>query len=298
MILVTGANGYIGSHCLAHLLEKGVPEDDVLILSRQPSSSFATVTYDPARRLAVDLEGYDIEAVLHLGATAPKGDGEGTTVDYLDNVYSTLRLLSSLRNVPKRFIFASSVSVYGEYDGEKSEESVPFPSSPYGLSKLLCEVVLHDWAQKNQVGLSILRIGSVYGPGDDGYKKIARSFLECAVQNRPIVINSDGKELRNMVYIDDLVKMVGEVVLSGADTGIINLVADDAITVLDLANLAIRVARSRSIIDVRSEGVGRNDSYSPRKKNAYFGDLNNDTGYADGLRRLLASMRECDDNAI
>ena len=86
------------------------------------------------------------------------------------NITSTAKLLKSNLPMIKNFIFFSTIDVYG-YDNPITEETKPFPTSLYGHSKLYCEQMVSAWAAQKKVCHQILRIGHVYGEGEEKYTK-------------------------------------------------------------------------------------------------------------------------------
>lgn len=287
MLLVTGCNGYIGKRYITALCERGLPSEDILLVASKAIPGFKVEIYDPGKRLSVDLAEYEIDTVVHLGAATPKGLGEECVTDYIENVNSTIRLIHSLPNNPKRFIFVSTVSVYGSQDGKRCEDDIPAPNSSYGLSKLLCERYLEEWAGQEGVELCTLRLGSVYGPGEDSYRKITGTFLDQAMQGQALTIFSDGREVRNMVYIDDVVDMLCAATLSDQRMGIVNLVSKDEISVMDIALLAKKLTGSSAEIRVLKRQEGRNDLFDSAKMERVFGRDMTGTTYEEGMKQLL-----------
>ena len=120
---------------------------------------------------------------------------------------STAKLLTS--NLPniKNFVFFSTVDVYG-YNSLISEETNLSPSSLYGHSKLYCEQMISSWAAQKKICHQILRIGHVYGEGEEKYKKIIPVTMQRLLSNIPLQMYGDGSEIRSFIYIQDVVNAV------------------------------------------------------------------------------------------
>jgi UDP-glucose 4-epimerase len=188
---VTGASGFIGSHLTRALRKYG----KVVILPRGKSlpslaqlKSFAS----------------GVELFFHLG-----GVNRGTDEEILTgNVTATLRLLEAIKRYGKpsaRILFASSAQVYPLKNRvEKiSESSALQPDSVYGVSKKSAE----DLIRISGLPHTILRMTNAYGPGcRANYNSVVATFCQRAKTNLPLQINGQGKQSRDFVYIDDIVR--------------------------------------------------------------------------------------------
>ncbi len=216
--LVTGAAGFIGSHLCEELLRRGhdvvgldafVPYYDPAVKRRNLAAAlvrpaFRFVEAD-LRRDPLDVAGADV--VFHVAAQA------GLVKSWTDfdgywtcNVQATQRLLEAVvRSAPglRRFVYASTSSVYGRYGN--GDESLPTrPISPYGVTKLAGEHLCHAHADAHGLPLVVLRYFSVYGPRqrpDMGYFR----FIDAALRGRPVVVYGDGQQVRGNTYVADCV---------------------------------------------------------------------------------------------
>ncbi len=165
-ILVTGGAGYIGSHTVLTLLERG---DDVVVLDNLSNASRESVSRVEklTGKTATFVEGdildraclrelftqHDISAVIHFAGL--KAVGESTRIPleyYQNNVTGTLVLLEEMRAAGvNQFIFSSSATVYGADAPVPYVETTPIggTTSPYGTSKLMVELILRDYARAN-----------------------------------------------------------------------------------------------------------------------------------------------------
>jgi nucleoside-diphosphate-sugar epimerase len=218
--LVTGAAGFIGSHLCDHLLQLGhavvgldafipyypqpVKEANLAAARGHPSFDFRALDLrsDP---LDAVLEG--VEAVFHLAAM-PGLPRSWTDFDLYTgcNVTGTQRLLEALRRRPglRRFVYASTSSVYGRYGS--GDEALPTrPVSPYGVTKLAAEHLCRAYAEEHGLPLVVLRYFSVYGPRqrpDMGYHR----FIQAMLRGQPVVVYGDGLQVRGNTYVEDCVR--------------------------------------------------------------------------------------------
>jgi len=148
-----------------------------------------------------------VDAVAHLageaGVTTSWG---GSFARYLDrNVLATQRLLEAVSTFPiERFVYASSSSVYGAGGEALRARGEPRPASPYGVSKLAAEALVGAYAHGYGVPAVSLRYFSVYGPRQRP-DMAAHRFIEAVLDERPLQLFGDGRQVRDFTYVDDVV---------------------------------------------------------------------------------------------
>jgi nucleoside-diphosphate-sugar epimerase len=188
---ITGASGFIGSHLLRALKQQR--NITVSTFQRNSKNSF------DASRLKAFVKNKDL--IYHLA-----GVNRGTDEEILrDNIIGTFNLAQSIKaNASSaRIVFASSVQVYKPDAGRVGEDGAAEPASLYGLSKKAAE----DIIRLSGLDYVILRISNVYGPGcRPNYNSVIATFCDRAVRSQPLVINGDGRQGRDFIYIDDLVR--------------------------------------------------------------------------------------------
>ena len=219
--LVTGCAGFIGSHLTESLLldghavvgvdcfndNYGRPEKLRNLDEARSWEAFDFVPIDLARGQLHDLVA-DSDVVFHLaaepGVRASWGDRFETYVR--NNVLATQHLLESASAWPdKRFVYASSSSVYGDAERLPTpEDLVPRPRSPYGVTKLaaehLCDAYHSNWG----VPVTTLRYFSVFGPRQRPDMAFTR-FCRAAVAGEEIVVFGDGRQTRDFTFVRDVV---------------------------------------------------------------------------------------------
>ena len=261
MILVTGASGFIGKHLLAALV-KQYGSHNIIALTSFPIKECRYLlhnnySFDSDYLLS---SGYDaIHTVIHAGAFTPKNTAEINHVrGCTSNIVNTLNLLRLDLPSLKKFIFLSTLDVYGG-DECITESTSVLPISLYGQSKLYCEKMIEAWGLTTQVSVQVLRVGHIYGPGEEAYQKLIPLLFRKLLKNQPIQVYGSGEEKRTFLFIDDLVNAICRAVQLKNKPEVINLVGGRPVTVKELLNMLIKVSGKQATIEhVPSAGSPRN----------------------------------------
>jgi UDP-glucose 4-epimerase len=144
----------------------------------------------------------------------------------------------------RRFVFASSASVYGEPKTLPMRESDPVePITPYCIAKLAGEQLLSFYAAKSKMSYLALRFFNVYGPGqptDAYYTSVILTFLRRLARGEPPVIDGKGQQSMDFVHVTDVARAVGLAVDSEATGEVLNVGTGQQTTVADLTELLIK----------------------------------------------------------
>lgn len=217
--VITGAAGFVGSHLAAALLARGhqvtgidafIPYYPRALKERNlaPLAATSGFSFHEADLRDADLtplvEGAD--AIFHVAAQAGLVRSWREFDSYMTcNVLATQRLLDAAAQAQTgHFLQVSTSSVYGRF--ATGDETSPLaPISPYGITKLAAEHLCQAYAANFDLPITILRLFSVYGPGqrpDMGYNIFIRAILTGA----PITIDGDGTDSRSNTYVEDCVE--------------------------------------------------------------------------------------------
>lgn len=218
-ILITGGAGFIGSHVADYLINEG---HDVTILDDLSGGFIENVNKNAAfvKGSIVDsnlveevVRGKDI--VYHLAAYAAEGLSHFIRkFNYENNLIGSVNLInSSVKNNIEKFLFCSSMAVYGSGNPPFDETTMPNPEDPYGISKYSVEMDLKS--AKDMFGLEsiIIRPHNVYGERQnigDPYRNVIGIFMNRIMQGLPPLIFGDGKQTRAFSYIHDVAPCIAK----------------------------------------------------------------------------------------
>lgn len=216
-ILLTGGAGFIGSHVADACLAEG---HEVLVLDNLSTGKHENVPKG-ARFVLCDigsetaaeaLRSFRPEVVSHHAAQVNvRTSVADPEADATVNVLGTIRLLEASRQCGvRKFIFASSGGAgYGEQDAFPADESHPLrPVSPYGAAKISAELYIRFYGVQYGLDWTALRYANVYGPRQDphGEAGVVAIFCGRLLKGQAAIINGDGEQTRDYVYVGDLVR--------------------------------------------------------------------------------------------
>ena len=224
-VLVTGADGFIGSHLAETLLKKGVRVRVLDNMSGRKGANVAFLKTIASDRLEVvedDIRSLEackkacqgMEYVLHqAGLGSVSRSVEDPLLNHAHNATGTLNMLVAARDAGvKRFVWASSSSCYGDQDppdAPKYETMVPRPASPYGAAKLMGEYYAGLFYKLYGFETVGLRYFNVFGPRQDPdspYAAVIPKFIQRLIAGKPPVIFGTGKQSRDFTYISNVVQ--------------------------------------------------------------------------------------------
>jgi UDP-glucose 4-epimerase len=247
--LVTGGAGFIGSHVAEHLVRKG---HDVVVLD-DLSGGFKENVPHGCRfvqgsildHALVDrlFSEHHFDYVYHLAAYAAEGLSHFIKrFNYSNNVIGSVNLINAAVNHGvKRFVFTSSIAVYGAGQSPMTEDMAPKPEDSYGIAKCAVEQDLKASHEMFGLDFTIFRPHNVYGERQnvgDRYRNVVGIFMNQLLQGEPMTIFGDGEQERAFTHIDDVAPVIANCVdIPGARNEVFNVGADVPFTVNHLAGI-------------------------------------------------------------
>jgi UDP-glucose 4-epimerase len=252
-VLVTGGAGFIGSHVARHLVDAG---HEVVVLDdlsggyegNVPAGStfVAGSVVDP--ELVEELfREHGFSHVFHIAAYAAEGLSHFIRrFNYTNNLIGSVNLLNAAvrAETVERFVFTSSIAVYGGAQTPMTEATVPEPEDPYGIGKYAVELDLRAAQRMFGLDYTIFRPHNVYGEQQnvaDPYRNVIGIFINQLLSDRPMTIFGDGLQTRAFTHIDDVAPVIARSIdVPAAANEVFNVGADTPHTVLDLAHTVAR----------------------------------------------------------
>ncbi|MGH2798117.1 MAG: NAD-dependent epimerase/dehydratase family protein [Thermoleophilaceae bacterium] len=272
-VLVTGAQGFIGSRLAERLLDEG---RGVVALRRdvEPGSRFRGEGIEERCTLALaDLSDYDglvrvlneheVAEVFHLGAQTIVGTASRSPLGTWEaNVRGTWCLLDACRTLGsvRRVIVASSDKAYGSHEELPYREDFALvPRHPYDVSKACADLIARCYAYDYGMRVAVTRFANVYGPGDLNWSRIVPDTARALARGQRPVIRSDGTPERDYLYVEDAVDAYLAIAAS-LDRPALSGRAWNAgwgrpVSVLDLVRTLISVAGRSVEPDIRGKGT-------------------------------------------
>jgi UDP-glucose 4-epimerase len=283
-IVLLGHTGYIGSRLAAAFAAAapGVPivgrSAPDLDLTRRESSGALEALLDPG-------------GALVICAAIKKQLGDSPEI-FEQNLAMMLNVCRAAAARPvRRIVFFSSAAVYGE-DVQHGliDESTPVqPTSFYGIGKFAAErLFLRMTGQSPGTSLLVLRPALVYGPHEPACYYGPSGFLRLALSNSPITLWGDGEELREFLFIDDVVAIAARLTL-GAARGVLNIVSGTSYTYAQALDAITRLTGRRPAVASRARTKARVDHrFDPSRLVRECHGLAF-TSMEEGLRRVLTA---------
>ena len=307
--LVTGGAGFIGSHVVDALLERGhevVVADDLstgreanIAAAIEQGVTLAVGDIRDAEFVAGLLRRERPEMVFHFAAQIDvRVSVSNPRLDADVNVAGTINMLEAARRSGvRRFVYASTGgAIYGEGTSPLAEEAPIRPISPYGQAKYAAEGYCDLYRRLHGVSTINMRLANIYGPRQDPLGVIAIFCGKLLRGERPVVYG-DGGQTRDYVYVADVARAALAASASDAQ-GAYNVGRGEETSVLELVGWLRRLGRELGVLgrssfepDFAAERRGeiRRNSLDPAKARAELG-FEADTALDDGLRRTLRSL--------
>ena len=216
-ILITGGFGLLGSNLYNFLINK---KYNVYILDKK--KNFLKKNYFEINKNKVFLGDYlnknlirkiiikkKIDVIFHTGAvTQVLLALENPEYTYMSNINGTINFLEIIRKINRKiiFIYSSSDKAYGEVGKKSYKEHTPLNSIfPYDVSKSCADLICQSYSKTYKMKVGILRCGNLFGPGDFNIKRLVPECIISNLKNKVFKIRSNGKLVRDYLFIDDAV---------------------------------------------------------------------------------------------
>ena len=258
-ILITGGAGFLGSHLCDKLIEKGhdiLCVDNFFTGNKSNISHLLTNPNFTLTRHDVTFPLYvEVDQIYNLACPASpihyQFDPVQTTKT---SVHGAINMLGLAKRLRARILQASTSEVYGDPEIHPQSEDYWGRVNPIGIrscydeGKRCAETLFFDYWRQHKLEIKVMRIFNTYGPRmhpNDG--RVVSNFIVQALNNKPITIYGDGSQTRSFCYVDDLIAGMIKLMESHKSiTGPINMGNPSEFTIIELAELVIKLTSSRS----------------------------------------------------
>lgn len=255
-ILVTGGAGFIGSHLVEHLRERGAVRvlDDLSWGSRSHLSGCEFIEGSILDREVLRAAMHGVDYVFHLAAmiSVPESMENPVRCAEINTIGTLIVLEESAWAGVKKFVLSSSAAIYGNSPiVPKREDMTPEPASPYAVSKLDGEYYCRLFTATRGLPTAALRYFNVFGPRQNpasAYAAAAPLFIRQALCGEPLTIHGDGGQTRDFISVRDVARANAFFAMESPLTGVFNVARGGSLSIRDLAGRIVRLTGSKSQI--------------------------------------------------
>lgn len=302
--LVTGGAGFIGAHVTNHLIKLGhkvIVLDDLSggfedFVNNEAIFIKGSVTDENLiSQLFID---YKFDYVYHLAAYAAEGLSHFIRrFNYNNNLIGSINLINeAIKHKVERFVFTSSIAVYGALTPPMREDMHPQPEDPYGVAKYAVELDLKTAQEMFGLNYTIFRPHNVYGEYQnigDKYRNVIGIFMNQLMQGKSLSVFGDGLQTRAFSYIDDVAPYIANCVnIKATENEIFNIGADQEYTILQLAETiqnAMEINQPIMHLDPRNEVVHAHADH--QKAKTIFG-IDKFTSLETGIQKMATWAKD------
>jgi UDP-glucose 4-epimerase len=321
--LITGGCGFIGSNLIRHLVADGehsIRVLDNLSVGRRDDlgnvTSFEEVSPDNlgaiqeegnVQLVVGDVRDADLteqaaagaDVIVHLAAQAGVPSSvQDPRHDFEVNALGTFNLLEAARRQDVgRFVFASSAAPIGDCEPPIHEEMACSPKAPYGASKLAGEGYCSAYQGTFGIDTVALRFGNVYGPRSGHKSSVVAKFIRRAIEGKTLEIYGDGRQTRDFIHTDDLVRAI-RLAATQQEVGgeVFQIATNSETTINELTELLVDILEEELDLDTvevthtepRTGDIRRN--YSDTSKAETMLGWSHQVELSTGLRRTVRSF--------
>jgi len=272
-VFVTGATGLLGSNLTKKLIEQGAK---VTILLRDYWQDSELIKSGDLKKINVvsgkledyelilrTLNEYEIEVVFHLGAQTIVPTAQRNPLStFNSNIKGTWNLLEACRlvNTVKSIVVASTDKAYGTQETLPYDEGMELKGIfPYDVSKVCSDLIAQSYFKTYDLPVAITRCGNIYGPGDLNFSRIVPGAIKSGLLNKTLQIRSDGKFIRDYIFMDDVVdgnmKIAENIEKTKGEA--FNLSTNNRLSVLEVVEKVSKVMNKK--IDVKVLDKAKNE---------------------------------------
>ncbi len=303
-VFVTGATGLLGSNLTKELVKK---EAKVTILMRDYVSDSELIKSDYIKQVNIvrgELEDFDlllrilneyeIDSIFHLAAqTIVPTANNNPLSTFNSNIRGTWNLLEAARiyGKIKRIVVASTDKAYGTQEVLPYDEEMELKGIfPYDVSKVCTDLISQSYYKTFKLPVAITRCGNIYGPGDLNFSRIIPGALKAAILDKKLEIRSNGKFVRDYIFMDDVVdgnlKIAENIEKTQGEA--FNLSTKNKLNVLEVVEKISKVMNKKidfDVLDIVKNEI--KDQYLSSEKAKQWLDWEAKHSFEEGIRKTI-----------
>lgn len=301
-ILITGVAGLIGSNFADYIIEN---HKDIQVIGIDDlSGGYIENVNSKVKFYELNLQDYPaveqifdlhkIDYIFHFAAYAAEGLSPFIRkFNYNNNLLITTNLINmAIKHKIKRFIFTSSMAVYGHGEVPFDEENIPKPCDPYGIAKYACEMDLQIACEQHKLDYCIIRPHNVYGNKQniwDKYRNVLGIWINQYLNQKPLTIYGDGEQTRAFTHVKDIVQPLwNSAVHDSARNTIINLGGIYEFSLNQAKDTLLKVIGEEDYeVNYLEKRHEVKHAWSTYQKSVYLLDFKHITSLEDGLREMF-----------
>ncbi len=294
-VLITGVAGHLGSSFARWLLAN--TDVEIVGVDNLSCGYLENVPEGVDLHVGDLLDGVDlppVDYVFHFAAYAAECLSPFIRrFNYTNNLVATANLINWAINAGsvKRFVFTSSMAVYGRGSPPFAEDAACHPIDPYGVAKLACERDLQIAGEQHGLPWCIIRPHNLYGPGQSiwqKYRNVLGLWMRAALEGKPLRVYGDGQQLRAFSFIDDCLPCLWAAATNPEAQGqIINLGGERPISIANAAKLVSAITGQGEIVHLEPRHEAAKAWCTVEKSQRLLG-YREQTGLCDGLEAMWA----------
>ena len=246
-ILITGGGGFLGSHLSNYLLSfnnKVILFDIIFPKKISKSKNLKIIRGNLLDEESLKKASKGCDYIFHFGGIVGQENFSKNIIRAINTEIIGLKnvCLAAKLNKVKKIIYNSTSGIYDlkeEYNQDL--ENI----NPYSYVKKFGEIYLNNFSIQNKVDILCLRVFNVYGPYQNK-SMVIQKFLNSAIQDKQILIHSNGKQKRDFIYVDDYVRQAVHKVMKYKGSRTFDVLSGNKISILKLANLIKKITNSNS----------------------------------------------------
>jgi UDP-glucose 4-epimerase len=297
-ILVTGGAGFMGSWLADELIKRG---QDVIAVDNlsggfprnvNPKCKFFNFDIRDTKKVNEVMKGVDI--IFHLAAYAAEGQSFFSPIQINDINITPMNnlLVAAVNNDVEKFIFTSSMAVYGNQKPPFSENMPRKPEDPYAAGKVYCEEMLEIFSKSYDFNYVIVRPHNVYGPRQnisDPFRNVLGIWINRVMRNKPPIIYGDGEQTRAFSYIEDVISAIANAAFVDKANGhIINVGSPEVVTIKKACEIVLEAMGSslKSVYEDARPGEVKH-AFCTTDKSEKLLDYKNNHSLKDGVKKMV-----------